>query len=268
MVQGTILISCLVSERSISIFSDKEIRGDFYPQLKPNWGLLEIAVVCILIALYTILFSIYGLQLSRWVFSLFPEMGDFSLAIVFSAGFFQSILLVLAVLSIGMVKKIPFTAFGFDNFSWKSLFRYGVIGGMGVFLLVTLIMSVIISLLPQPPQPQAVAELILNAGDWGQIFPLLVLVGICAPVSEELFFRGFIYPVLRNRWGVIWGILATSSLFSLIHFDLVRFIPLALGGVCLNIFCEKSKSLYPAIIAHSMWNSVMTLFIFSYNMIL
>jgi hypothetical protein len=34
---------------------------------------------------------------------------------------------------------------------------------------------------------------------------------------EELFFRGFLYPVLARRMGVAWGIFLTALPFGLIH---------------------------------------------------
>ena len=38
-----------------------------------------------------------------------------------------------------------------------------------------------------------------------------------APFMEELFFRGFLYPVLARRWGVGASILVTSAAFASIH---------------------------------------------------
>lgn len=225
-------------------------------------------VIIFLIFLFSVFFAIFGLRLANWVLFLFPGIGSIEVAVIFTAGFLQSILMVLFVMVSAWFRKAPLAALGVGDFNWRNLFLYGFIGGMGVFLMVTVIMSLIISLFPQPPQPQPIAELILNARGWEQILPLLLLVGVFAPVSEELFFRGFIYPVLRSRFGVAWGITATACLFGLIHFDLVRFIPLSIGGACLAIFCEKSKSLYPAIAAHSMWNTVMTLSVVFYNMTL
>jgi hypothetical protein len=37
------------------------------------------------------------------------------------------------------------------------------------------------------------------------------------PLMEELFFRGFLYPVLARRMGVAWGIFFTALPFGLIH---------------------------------------------------
>jgi uncharacterized protein len=47
---------------------------------------------------------------------------------------------------------------------------------------------------------------------------LMAAFGISiAPLVEELFFRGFLYPVLARRWGVASGIVFTAGLFALIH---------------------------------------------------
>jgi membrane protease YdiL (CAAX protease family) len=37
------------------------------------------------------------------------------------------------------------------------------------------------------------------------------------PLMEELFFRGFLYPVLARRMGMLWAILLTALPFGLIH---------------------------------------------------
>ncbi len=38
-----------------------------------------------------------------------------------------------------------------------------------------------------------------------------------APLLEELFFRGFLYPVLLRRLGIVIAVLTTAAAFSLIH---------------------------------------------------
>jgi len=47
---------------------------------------------------------------------------------------------------------------------------------------------------------------------------LMAVFGITlAPLMEELFFRGFLYPVFARRIGVTSGIVVTAILFALIH---------------------------------------------------
>jgi membrane protease YdiL (CAAX protease family) len=47
---------------------------------------------------------------------------------------------------------------------------------------------------------------------------LLAIIAVSlAPLLEELFFRGFLYPVVARRVGVTWGVLLTALPFGLIH---------------------------------------------------
>ena len=47
---------------------------------------------------------------------------------------------------------------------------------------------------------------------------LLALIAVTlAPLMEELFFRGLMYPVVARRLGVVWGVILTALPFGLIH---------------------------------------------------
>jgi len=47
---------------------------------------------------------------------------------------------------------------------------------------------------------------------------LLALMAVTlGPLVEELFFRGFFYPVLARRWGVGWGVFLSALPFALMH---------------------------------------------------
>ena len=46
---------------------------------------------------------------------------------------------------------------------------------------------------------------------------LSIIAVTLGPLMEELFFRGFLYPVLARRMGVTWGIALTALPFGLIH---------------------------------------------------
>ena len=46
---------------------------------------------------------------------------------------------------------------------------------------------------------------------------LSIIAVTLGPLMEELFFRGFLYPVLARRMGAAWGIALTALPFGLIH---------------------------------------------------
>jgi len=86
----------------------------------------------------------------------------------------------------------------------------------------------------------------------------LVLAGtVLAPVSEELFYRGMIYPVLRQHLGPAWGAVLAGLIFGLAHWDPWRALPLAVGGAVLCYMYEKSGSVLVPMVAHGLWNGAM-----------
>jgi uncharacterized protein len=46
---------------------------------------------------------------------------------------------------------------------------------------------------------------------------LMLMAVLIAPVIEETIFRGYIYPVIARRFGMAAGVIATGSLFGLLH---------------------------------------------------
>ena len=86
---------------------------------------------------------------------------------------------------------------------------------------------------------------------------LFYSVVIIAPITEELFFRGFIYSIIRKYNGITKALIVSTALFALAHFDIhFRFIPLVLSSIFLAYLYEKSKSLIPPIIVHAVFNFI------------
>jgi len=83
-----------------------------------------------------------------------------------------------------------------------------------------------------------------------------VAVGVIAPIAEELFFRGFVYPGLRKQFGMWPSVLMSSAFFAIFH---IREDPLVLAypfllGMMLALIYEFSSSLVAPILAHAAWN--------------
>lgn len=88
--------------------------------------------------------------------------------------------------------------------AWKML-------GVGVALLLAL--SAFQSLLPMP-KDTPFEHLFDRPRDAYLLSLLAVTLG---PLMEELFFRGFMYPVLARRMGAVWAVLLSALPFGLIH---------------------------------------------------
>lgn len=151
----------------------------------------------------------------------------------------------------------PFSDLGFVK-PHKQYVILGFVVGVLLFLVIGFLGSILTQLLGIPaPQSFAVA---VRGVDYLWEFALLTILGcIVAPIKEEMLFRGLIYPPLRQTLGKGRGMLLTGLFFATLHFDVVRFLPLFIGGVVLAWVYQRSSSIWPAIIAHGTWNTLMAI---------
>ncbi len=82
------------------------------------------------------------------------------------------------------------------------------------------------------------------------------------PLMEELFFRGFLYPVVARRLGVVWGILLTALPFGLIHavqygYAWGAVLIIFLVGVVLTAVRARTKSVASSFLAHIGYNGTL-----------
>lgn len=88
--------------------------------------------------------------------------------------------------------------------------------------------------------------------------PWLLLVGgiVVAPVVEELFFRGFVFAGLRERYGARKAGLISAGLFAVVHLQPLTAVPIFLLGVVFAYLYHRSGSIWPAVIMHVLTNAV------------
>jgi membrane protease YdiL (CAAX protease family) len=98
----------------------------------------------------------------------------------------------------------------------------------------------------------------LFSGTGGLLLAILV-IGIIAPIGEEVFFRGFAYRCFRTRWGPMVGGAVSAALFSLIHFHPVALLPIFLVGCVLAYLYERTGTLVAPITLHAVNNIVAVL---------
>jgi uncharacterized protein len=79
------------------------------------------------------------------------------------------------------------------------------------------------------------------------------------PLIEELFFRGFLYPVLRRHFGVLTGILVTALGFGLVHaaqygYSWLSIFLIFVVGVVLAVVREAKNSVAAGFLVHAGYN--------------
>lgn len=96
-----------------------------------------------------------------------------------------------------------------------------------------------------------------------------IMTGVLAvsfgPLMEELYFRGFLYPVVARRYGMMAAILVTSSLFGFIHAAQLAFAwglvsIIFVVGLVLTIVRATLRSVGASFIVHVSYNSALFVF--------
>jgi membrane protease YdiL (CAAX protease family) len=94
-----------------------------------------------------------------------------------------------------------------------------------------------------------------------ELFGAVLVFGVVAGVSEEIFFRGFMLTRLREHWGGRRAVVVSAACFGVLHVD-TNGIHMALAflmGVYLGFVAERTGSTLPAVVCHVVNNVVYTL---------
>jgi membrane protease YdiL (CAAX protease family) len=100
-----------------------------------------------------------------------------------------------------------------------------------------------------------------RATDSFGITMLILIVGIGAPIVEEIFYRGLLQRSLERRFGVWPGILGSALLFGASHFQLLQLPALVLFGIVLGLLAQRTGRLAAPIAAHIVFNMTTVLFL-------
>jgi uncharacterized protein len=83
-----------------------------------------------------------------------------------------------------------------------------------------------------------------------------IAIVIGAPITEEIFFRGFLFGGTRRYIGPFLAAVVTGFLFSMAHYNLGLVIPFTLVGAVLALSYQRSGTLFVPIGAHFLFNLV------------
>lgn len=109
-----------------------------------------------------------------------------------------------------------------------------------------------------PPGHPMAAFLLEERAPGALAIAVLVVVGL-GPIAEEVFFRGFVYPAVRNHLGIPHALLVTAAGFAVLHGNWASFLPITVLGLVLGYVYERTGTLVAPVVVHVMHNSGMVL---------
>ncbi|MDE6393822.1 MAG: CPBP family intramembrane metalloprotease [Duncaniella sp.] len=100
-------------------------------------------------------------------------------------------------------------------------------------------------------------EILFGGTSWGDLIVCLLIVGVLAGVSEELFFRGAMQRLLSSgRMGPHAAIWVTAVLFSVFHMQFFGFFPRLILGAFFGYLLYWSGSVWLPAMIHVLNNSL------------
>lgn len=180
---------------------------------------------------------------------------------LFVSSVIQSSVMITAVGFLAWRKGAGLRDLGLAGNNFRSNLLSGLGGGFILAVLVW-IAGIVVSVIIGPPPPQEIEKLLTGMKTGKDLLLPFISVSILAPLSEEFYFRGMVYPVIRARFGPVPGMILSGLFFGALHLDLYRMLPIGVMGYALAYFYERTGSLVTPIVAHSAWNTLMLLVLF------
>lgn len=151
--------------------------------------------------------------------------------------------------------RVGWAALGFRPFD-PLIGCSSIAGVLFISFTVNAIWAGLLGLFDMQVQPNILP--VFGGGVVGLIIAWLA-AGVVAPLVEETFFRGFVFPAFRQRFGFRKAALLNGLFFGLVHFTPTAFVPLFVLGVLLCVLYQATNSLWPPILMHSTVNTLAVL---------
>lgn len=135
----------------------------------------------------------------------------------------------------------------------------GYLGTLPLFVLVLMALMYFSSLFSYEPPPHPLVNVFVEEE---KRQPFLVIFSILfgaviGPVFEEIFFRGFCYPILKGKIGKVGAMVVSSAFFASIHHTGFVFWPIFILGMALAYLYETRRSLLAPMTLHVVHNSLL-----------
>ena len=140
-----------------------------------------------------------------------------------------------------------------DSFSYiKNGFKASCFTIPPVIIIVGVLYQVFLHFGVEVLQP--VVEQLLQLKSWKQIVAFIFFAVVVAPLWEEIFFRGVLYPFLKKYMHFGWAMFLSSLAWAAIHWHLPVMLPFTFLGCVLCLLYEKTGKLGNVIVAHAIFN--------------
>ena len=174
---------------------------------------------------------------------------------IFTLFLFPILLTILTVVYAKRVNGLSLSDLGLKRgHLWQNILLGFVVGGL--LLSLGFALDPVLNAQLKPYLGDNVFSQLFREGVSRAPVVFFLLGGAVAPITEEVFFRGYAYPAFRNRFRVKGGLVLSSLLFVLLHLNPWDFVGITMAGIILAALFQKTGSLVSPMMAHAVNNVV------------
>ena len=230
------------------------VPSNTFPTENPAWGIVDIALIVLFYVIATGLLTaiIFGIihAVPRWRHYTVGQLAAEPLAVIppQTIGYLVTLFFMVLVVRRGTAE--PF--WRATKWRWPVAVVPYVATGLGL----SLVIQVMSSFLPIPKSLPIDEFFKTTHAAW-----MLAVFGVfVAPLFEELFFRGFLYPVLFRRVGFFAAMVVNSLLFAFTHEGQLAhawapLLVLFTVGMALTYVRARTQSVACSFLVHSGYNA-------------
>jgi len=125
-----------------------------------------------------------------------------------------------------------------------------------VLIVIVLINNFVLERIGIDTTTNPAVELFLKIKSMSLLSFFILQIVLFGPVAEELFFRGFVYKLIRKKYGFFLSALSSSLLFAALHRSSQDLLPLTTISISLCYVYEKTNNIASPIFFHIIHNSL------------
>lgn len=247
------LLFGLFSGFSRIFFAKKRQENDKAPVYR-SWDAFLYGLASALVPLFT------GLIALQWVVA-FPALAANVSPVVLGA--LVGEIMCAGLLYFLMRKKYKF---GLEEFGLRELPLKRILGWAVVLVLAHLFIfiawDVILKWMGDPDTDHStwsyVYEGLKQAGHPAALLSFWIVLSLWTAVFEEMVFRVYIYQYAERYSSAGWAVFISAILFAAGHEPFTMFPAFFMFGVMQSLVFIKTRSIYPCIAAHGLWNYIIT----------
>jgi len=223
-----------------------------------GWDVLQIAGLSIVAIIVFAFVLVVAAQKLFYPTLSFTQVGTYPLISVVAQGL--AYLLVFAFMDTLVKRQTAQPFWQAVHWNWPTNWMPFLLGGV----VLSVALQGVAHLLPIPKELPMDRFFQTPGEAWA-----LSLFGVTfAPLFEEMFFRGFLYPVLVRRLGVTAAVVLTAMGFGLIHAPQLAHawgpvLLIFLVGLALTITRAMTNSVAPGFLMHVAYNGTISVLIFA-----